>query len=850
MMRRFGGWGLLWLWLGAGALGCVPDTGSDSLRFLDPRPGALVFADGASFQLALPAGDGELELQLDGAPLDPALWSRKGRRASGALPPLEEGFHTLRARYAGSLLGVEFPVETSTPFEVVARAGFQVRESVEQLHVTHAEPGTPLWLQSASGRVVAEGLADGQGSYIFRELKPQSGLRIVVDGPPRAATPPLAVMSVAGSQPPDSFYENQVLEPGYGYLTTRDGTKLSIFVSLPGPVEDGPYPTIVNYSGYDPAKPGEVVRVGGLDTTFVCPELPVLCDAPGHPSGLIGGVLGFASVGVNMRGTGCSGGAYDFFEPLQVLDGYDIVEIVAAQDWVLGNKVAMAGLSFPGISQLFVASLKPPGLAAITPLSVISGTDTTLRPGGILNDGFAVEWGQEVLDRADPYGRGWEQGLVDAGDTVCEENQLLHSQKVDIIEKARSLPFTVPEIVDPLNPRNFVHEIEVPVFTAGAWQDEQTGGHFPTLWSRFTSAPLLRATGYNGAHADGYAPQMLAEWKNFLDFTLTGAVRPINVNLVLFGPIFFAEIFGARVGLPDHRFLDFDSFEAALAAYEAEKPVRIIFDNGDGPDVATGAPVGGFEMSFSEWPPAETEARRFYLHGDGSLRPFAPAADDSASSFRHDNAKGQRTYEVNDAFEKALPDIQWPPWRDGRQVVFATPPLTEDLVLVGTASADLWIQSDAADADLEVMLSEIRPDGFETYISSGWLRASHRKLSPESTPLQPVQTHLEVDAAPLPAGTWEPVRVEIYAFAHAFRAGSRLRVSVSTPGGNKGRWRFETLQFDEPVDHAVSHSATHPSSLLLPVIPGVEIPTPLPPCPGLRSQPCREYVPHANAAWD
>ena len=36
-------------------------------------------------------------------------------------------------------------------------------------------------------------------------------------------------------------------------------------------------------------------------------------------------LMGFAVVDVNMRGTGCSGGAYDFFEPLQSLDGYDVI---------------------------------------------------------------------------------------------------------------------------------------------------------------------------------------------------------------------------------------------------------------------------------------------------------------------------------------------------------------------------------------------------------------------------------------------------------------------------------------------------------------------------------------------
>ena len=40
--------------------------------------------------------------------------------------------------------------------------------------------------------------------------------------------------------------------------------------------------------------------------------------------------MGFTVVDVNMRGTGCSGGAFDFFEPLQSLDGYDVVETIAA----------------------------------------------------------------------------------------------------------------------------------------------------------------------------------------------------------------------------------------------------------------------------------------------------------------------------------------------------------------------------------------------------------------------------------------------------------------------------------------------------------------------------------------
>ena len=174
---------------------------------------------------------------------------------------------------------------------------------------------------------------------------------------------------------------------------------------------------------------------------------------------------------------------------------------------------------------------------------------------------------------------------------------------------------------------------------------------------------------------------------------------------------------------------------------------------------------------------------------------------------------------------------------EGTAAVFTSEPLTEDLVLIGSASADLWISSDATDTDLEVTISEIRPDGNEMYVQSGWLRASHRALDDSSTELHVVQTHLESDAEPLVPG--EPVlaRVDIFPFAHAFRAGSQVRITIDAPGGNRGVWSFRSISAGEKV--TVLHDAEHPSSIVLPVIPGVSVPAGLPACGSLRGQPCR-----------
>src|SRR5207245_1070336 len=109
----------------------------------------------------------------------------------------------------------------------------------------------------------------------------------------------------------------------------------AVYVTLPGPASKGPYPTVVNYSGYDPARPGKK-----LDQCAVFGQVfPTLCDAPADASALIAALMGYATVGVNMRGTGCSGGAYDYFEELQKLDGYDAIETVAAQSWVKEHRV-------------------------------------------------------------------------------------------------------------------------------------------------------------------------------------------------------------------------------------------------------------------------------------------------------------------------------------------------------------------------------------------------------------------------------------------------------------------------------------------------------------------------------
>lgn len=837
-------------------------------------------SDSASFEVV----EGVGTLEVVGAAANAEAWveDAEGNRVTSGTTDASGNWSATLAPGRGYRVVVSglFLVQQSASVDVFALAGFDVRESVEQLHVTGATVDSELEVRDDQGELIDEGIVDAQGAYIARALDPALNLYRVIDRVAGVASADVAVMSPEESLPDPSFYSDQSLVEGFNYITMRDGTTLSAYVTLPaGP---GPYPTLVSYSGYAPSKPGESLGLGfGIEILY-CSIIPTICDAPNHPAGLIGGLFGFATVGVNMRGTGCSGGAYDFFEPLQVLDGYDLIEVVANQEWVLHNHVGMTGLSYPGISQLFTAQTRPPGLAAITPLSVLANTTaSTLAPGGIFNDGFALTWAETVFNQAAPYGQGWEVAQVAVeeaeGITTCADNQRLHGQAVDPLVRADNAYYD-PEVADPLNPSLFVDEIDVPVFLTGSWQDEQTGPHFATLLDDFDAAPVQRFVLFNGLHADGYSPKTVAEWKAFLDIYVAerAPTRPVAYDIL--APILFEEAFGQRLSaaqIPFSSRTAFPTLDDARAAYEARPRVEVIFERGSNPS-RLGMPSDGFSMTFSAWPPPETELWRLYLHEDGSLREVASTTPgESASKFEYDLEEGVGTFEgqpplfqnwlvepcgadtdpVNDppCELDLLPSASgWVQPAAGKALVFESDPLTEDHVLVGSGSVDLWLKSSAEDADLEILISEVRPDDNESYVQAGWLRASQRALAPEATPLQPVKTHLEADAAPLPRDEYELVRVEIMPFAQVFRAGSRIRLEIGTPGDSRELWEFILLEFDtdDPVEHQVAHSLAYPSSIALPLIPGSTAPTPLPPCPSQRAQPCRTHVSYANTPGD
>ena len=607
-------------------------------------------------------------------------------------------------------------------------------------------------------------------------------------------------------------------------------------VELP-PLPSGPTPTLIEYSGYGYADPA----------------------GPESGISLLANLMGFTVVDVNMRGTGCSGGAFDFFEPLQSLDGYDVVETISHQSWVLHNEVGMMGISYGGISQLFTAATQPPSLSAISPLSVIDNTQTTLYPGGILNTGFALEWAEERVHDAEAAsatsGQEWAYKRVQEGDGTCAANQALHPEAVDLLEKIEENDHYVPEVADPLSPITFVDKIDVPTFMACQWTDEQTGGHCPALVKHFTGTNRKWFTFTNGTHVDSLDPATFNRWYDFLQLYVAKRAPLLasagdQSRRAADLPGSDGDPRGDAAAGPDPGAADLRAWR--WSAFENQKPVRVLFDNGAG-GISPGRPYPGFEKSFDELPVPGTQAKAWYLSPGGGLSGEPPAAA-GADEFTWDvDALPRTDFSGNTgAGEGGL-------WTAAPEIRMGAEPAGERRLLLspsarrqhdgdrGRAPSTSGSAPRPPTSTCRRRSARSRTDGKETFVQNGWVRGSARKLDPvKSTALEPVLSLREADLAPLPPDQFVPVTIPLYYEGHAYRAGSRIRVTIAAPNGTQPIWDFDETVPEGTAQVAIAYGAATPSNLLLPVVPGVSVPTGLPPCPGLRGQPCRAYQAFAN----
>ncbi|OBC05814.1 esterase [Mycobacterium sp. 852013-50091_SCH5140682] len=547
----------------------------------------------------------------------------------------------------------------------------------------------------------------------------------------------------------------------WGYLSLPDGNRMRYSVLLPsGP---GPHPVLVEYDGYS----------AGSD-----PDIGRRWTA-----------RGYAVVGVNVPGTGCSTGDDRIFDDTVGAAGAAAVEWAASQPWSTG-RVGMIGYSYSGYSQLWTAAQRPKGLVAITPSKNVADPYRDVGyPGGIQNVGFPAGWWNEFPTI---WKRAAEMAAALDGDDECAaiaELNIAKTRRADIdLEQWLNTDHFFGQRYADKSAYLRVPAIDVPAFGTQSWQDEQVGTRAGYYEELINPDKMWLASSNGDHHTDITSADIDSMLQRFLAHFVKG----------------------------DDNGFDSEPHVRLLQEMQAVRP-------GDPESPIEPASIASFDRL-----PVKVTPMRLWLREGGVLSGAKPhELTDAPAEYRYP-ADGPT---VND------PDAEgWQPSTSDGQLTFTTAALPADLSFYGAGSADIWFSSTAADTDLQVTVSEVRPDGTEMFVQRGWLRASLRGLDgSRTTELRPWGDFTEPSVQPLRAGRPTPLRIEIHKFAHVFRAGSSIRITVDAPS-KTGYWVFDRL--NTPATNTVWTNARWPSSVVLGYVPYPHA-SALSDCARTSRQPCR-----------
>jgi uncharacterized protein len=534
-------------------------------------------------------------------------------------------------------------------------------------------------------------------------------------------------------------------------ITARDGTKIGARVYRPdGP---GPYPALFAASPYRfdnnslPASPQFLWRETGPIEWYV--------------------EQGYAYVHMDVRGSGRSGGDFEFLGPNEQSDLYDAIEWIGAQSWSNG-KVGGIGQSYYCMLQWFMGALAPPALACLAAHDGLADVyRASTHHGGIPCDFFPGYWWYQnrFINRHPVQG------------PPCD-------QKTDLTALVAAHP-TYDDFWRARSAWEGLAKIKVPLYSSGVWGKIQLHTRGNIDGYRHAQGPKkLRMSGVPNA------------WAAAAEFS--------SVD------------FHRRVMLPfyDH-YLKGKSTDY-LARPNVEYAVR-------GSTVTRSAetwPPPGIQ--YTDWYLNAAPSGSVTSLNDGGLSPQAPSGA-ASTSYRYPNP-GWVAGVVG--FGPSGPAGGFDPVR--RVLTFTSAPLAKDMEIAGPSKLVLYASSSTRDTDFFVKLADQFPQSaedrgkglnpFAELITRGWLRASHRALDPErSTEMVPYHTHREPQ--PLRPDEIYKFEISLEPMAYRIKAGHRLRLEIVNGDSpvSEQLWGHY-YRPDKIGSDTVYHDAAHASALILPVM--------------------------------
>jgi uncharacterized protein len=487
------------------------------------------------------------------------------------------------------------------------------------------------------------------------------------------------------------------------WIPMSDGCRLAARIWLPEGAEHEPVPAIFEYVPYR-KNDGLVLR-----------DAPIHHYFAGH---------GYASVRVDMRGTGDSDGILeDEYLPLEQDDGLTVIRWLASQPWCTG-KVGIIGKSWGGFNGLQIAAHHPTELAAV--ISVASTDDRYADDvhymGGCLLACTALPWASTMLaynslppDPAvvgDEWRETWRERLAKTPPYI--EAWLAHQRRDDYWRQG--------SVCEDFG------AIHCPVYMVGGWTDA-----YRNAILRFLQGYPGPCKGLIGPWAHDYPEDgvpgppigFLQEAVRWWDYWLKG-----QNNGVMDEPKLLAWMPHARRPTPWH----------------PTHPGRWLAAEG--------------------WPASKVEVRGLHL-GPGSVSAGTLGASNGGHAELRIRAGESPAEDLGQwgghGGPTELPGDQRP--EDGLSLSFDTAALAEPVEVLGFPIARLELAADQPLALVAVRLCDVWPDGASTLITRGLKNLAHRDS--------------DVNPEPLVPGERYTVEVTLNSIGYQVPVGHRIRLTVS-----------------------------------------------------------------------
>ena len=502
---------------------------------------------------------------------------------------------------------------------------------------------------------------------------------------------------------------------------------------------------------------------------------------------------GFVFIDQDVRGrNGSEGDWYPF--KFESQDGYDAVEWAAGLPYSDG-KVGLFGGSYVGATQMLTAVASPPHLVGIMPF--VTATD------------YFEDWAYQGGAFQQLLAQAWSSALALDGLTRRTASTALPTHW-----NLMNSPVDYP-LLDPGNGSaglaNYYFD----------WIDHPTNDDYWKQWSiqrRFDKiqVPAFVVGGWYDLFQDG-------SLRTYMGIKSNGgseaARNQTRLMMVVGGHAGGAETIGdvdfGKASVPDITGLGIEWYDYILKGVDNEisKQPRVkLFVMGQNK-----------WRDEADWPLQSAKNTSYYLHSEGKANTLT--GDGSLSDTPPGNEPvDQYIYDPNHPVPThggpVLGDTQrYPPGPlDQRAVesrpdvlVYTTPAFNHDTEVTGHVTLELYVSSSAVDTDFVGKLIDVAPNGQAENLTDGILRARFRTSEEKPELMNPGQVY--------------KLTVDLWSTSNVFLAGHKLRLEIESSNFPRFDRNLnnglspETSTTPITATNVIYHDKTHPSALILPVIP-------------------------------